>query len=113
MTRSCVCQFASLLGYRLDHACILVTQIHAHQLRTQIEVAFARAISEPAALSVGNVQLLPCLLEAPCAVVCLPRNGADLFGCECLCQATIAHCTVLRFGFLQVNVSVGSPGRPC
>jgi hypothetical protein len=51
-----------------------VPQVHAHQLRAEIEIALARAIGEPAAFGIGNMQRLPAFLKAPCAVVGLPRD---------------------------------------
>ena len=48
-------QFARLLGDGLNDARILVAEIDAHQLRAEIEVALARAVSEPAAFGIGNV----------------------------------------------------------
>ena len=52
-------QLARLLGDGLNHAWILVPQVYAHQLRAEVEVPLARAIDEPAAFGVGNVQRLP------------------------------------------------------
>ena len=68
-------KLAGLLGNRFHHAWILVTEVDAHQLRREIEIAAACAIGKPAAFGVGNIHWLPTLLEAPGAVVRLPRNG--------------------------------------
>ena len=68
-------KLARLLGDGLDDARILVAEVDAHQLRAEIEIALARAVSEPAAFGIGNVQRLPAFLEAPGAVVGLPRDG--------------------------------------
>ena len=73
-------QFAGLLGDGLDDAGILVAEVDAHELRAEVEVALAGAVSEPAALGVGDVERLPGLLEAPGAVVGLARKFAICSG---------------------------------
>ncbi len=56
-----IAEFARLLGNGLDHAGILVAQVDAHQLRAEVEIALAGAVSEPAALGIGDVQRFPAL----------------------------------------------------
>ena len=46
-----------------------MSQVHAHQLRAEVQIALARAVGEPAAFGVGDVQRLPRFLEAPRAEV--------------------------------------------
>ena len=72
-------QIARLPGDRLDDGRILVAEVYAHELCAEIEVALARAVSDPAAFGIGDVEWLPRLLEAPCAVVGLAGKAADLF----------------------------------
>ena len=48
----------------------------------EIEVAAPRTVSEPAAFSIGNMERLPTLLEAPGAKVVLPGDGGNLLGGE-------------------------------
>ncbi len=77
-----IAQLARLLGDGLDDAGILVAEVDAHELRTEVEVALACAVSEPAALGIGDVERFPGLLEAPGAVVGLARDGGNLLGGE-------------------------------
>jgi len=80
MARRHVGQLTRLFGVGLDDARVLVAEVHAHQLRAEVEIALARAVSEPAALGIGDGERLPAFLEAPGAVVCLARDGGNLFG---------------------------------
>jgi hypothetical protein len=61
---------------------VFVAEVDAHELRGEIEIALARAIGEPAAFGVGDVQRLPGLLEAPGAVVGLARDEKRERGSE-------------------------------
>ena len=70
-------QFPRLLGDRLDHPRVLMAQVYAHQLRRKIEIAPARAVGEPAAFRVHDVQRFPRVLESPRAVVGLARDLRD------------------------------------
>ncbi len=75
-----IAKLARLLGDGLDDARVLVAEVDAHKLRAEVEIALARAVGEPAAFGVGDVQRLPGLLEAPGAVVGLARDGGNLLG---------------------------------
>ena len=77
-----IAKLARLLGNGFDDAGIFVAQVDAHQLRAEVEIALAGAVSEPAALGIGDVQRFPALLEAPGAVVGLARDGGNLLGGE-------------------------------
>ena len=89
-------ELARLFGDGLDDAGIFVPEIDAHELRAEVEVALACAVSEPAALGIGDMKRLPGFLKAPGAVVALARYGGNLLGCEG--RGCFDHGWIVAFG---------------
>ena len=85
-------QFARLLGDGLrPRARFLWPRLTHMSCAREIEIALARAVGEPAALGIGDVERLPRLLEAPRAVVGLPRDVADLVGVKLRANEIFGH----------------------
>jgi hypothetical protein len=71
-------QLLRLLRDGGNHRGIFVPQVHAHQLRREIQIALSIAVGEPAALGIGHVHGVPALLESPRPVVQLFGEFDDL-----------------------------------
>ncbi len=67
-----------LSGDAFNHSLVLVAQIHAHELRAEVQVALAVAVDDGAALGIDQMHRRPTLLEAPGAVVGLLGDLDDL-----------------------------------
>ena len=91
-------QFPRLFGDGFDYARVFVPQVDAHQLRREIEIALARAVSKPAAFGIDDVERLPRALEAPGAVVGFAGGGGDLLAGQIGSRGTVAHAGNLSRG---------------
>ena len=74
----------------VDDGLVLVPEVHAHELRGEVEIALAVGVDEVAAFGVDDVQWVPALLKAPGAVVGLASDAGPLLLESSRCGMTVS-----------------------